>query len=249
MTMQGMVALVTGASRGIGKGIAKAYAAEGADVLVVARTVEEGGRLPGNIHSVVEEIRDAGGKASAVRCDVTKEEEVQALATSVQDSHGRLDVLVNNAGIRVNLPMLDLQFRHWDLTMRVNMHGPFLCCKYLAPMMVQQGKGSIINVTSGAAENIRPGGVSYSVSKVALNAFTTGLSKELEENGIAVNALSPGPIRTEGAEFTSPADFDWTGWDPPEVMGPSSIWLAKQTAASFTGKVVHRDDFGKGWGV
>jgi len=249
MSMQGMVALVTGASRGIGKGIAKAYAAEGADVVVVARTVEEGGRLPGTIHQVVQDIKDAGGKASAVRCDVTKEEEVQALAAAIQESHGRLDVLVNNAGIRVNLPMLELPFRHWDLTMKVNMHGPFLCCKYLAPIMVQQGSGSIINVTSSAAETIRPRGVSYSVSKAGLNAFTIGLSKELEGDGIAVNALSPGAIRTEGAEFTSPPDFDWTGWAPPEVLDACSIWLAKQTAASFTGQVVHRDGFGESWGV
>ena len=248
MSMQGMVALVTGASRGIGKGIAKAYAAEGADVVVVARTVEEGGRLPGTIHQVVQEIVDAGGKASAVRCDVTKEEEVQALATALQESHGRLDVLVNNAGIRVNLPVLELQFRHWDLTMRVNMHGPFLCCKYLAPVMVQQGKGNIINVTSSAAESIRPRGVSYAVSKAGLNAFTVGLSRELEEHNIAVNALSPGAIKTEGAVFTAPADFDWTGWDEPEVLGPCSVWLAKQTAKTLTGQVVERSEFGKTWG-
>ena len=115
--------------------------------------------------------------------------------------------------------------------------------------MVEQGKGSIINVTSGAAQNIRPRGVSYSVSKAGLDVFTIGLAKELEENDIAVNALSPGPIKTEGAVFTSPADFDWTGWHPPEVLGPPSIWLAHQTAKTFTGQVVHKDDFGKTWGT
>ena len=248
-SMDGMVAAVTGASRGIGAAIAKAYAEEGADVIIVARTEQEGGRLPGTIHGTVDQIKEAGGRAVAVKCDVTKDEEVQALAQAVKDQFGRLDVLVNNAGIRVNVPLLDLEFRHWDLTMRVNMHGPFLGCKHLAPIMVEQGGGSIINVTSSAAQNIRPKGVSYSVSKAALDVFTIGLAKELEENDIAVNALSPGPIKTEGAVFTSPPDFDWTGWHPPEVLGPPSIWLAHQTAKTFTGQVVHKDDFGKTWGA
>ena len=147
---------------------------------MVARTEQEGGRLPGTIHGTVDQIKEAGGSAVAVKCDVTKDEEVQALAQAVRDQFGRLDVLVNNAGIRVNVPLLDLEFRHWDLTMRVNMHGPFLGCKHLAPIMVEQGRGSIINVTSSAAQNIRPRGVSYSVSKAALDVFTIGLSKELE---------------------------------------------------------------------
>ena len=248
MTIQGLVAVVTGSSRGISKGIAKVYGAEGAKVVVVARTGQEGGRLPGTVHQTVKEIQDAGGQAMAVRCDVTEEEQVQVLAKEVLDAFGRVDVLVNNAAIQVNVGLLELQTRHWDLTMRVNLRGPFLCCKYLVPPMKEQRSGSIINITSGAGEKVSPRGISYAVTKAGLNMITRGLAQELEEYNIAVNALNPGGIRSEGAEFVRPDDFDWSGWDPPEVVGPPAVWLAQQTAQTFTGKVVNRGDFGTAWG-
>jgi len=249
MSMEGLVAVVTGSSRGIGKGIANIFGEQGARVAVVARSEEEGGRLPGNIHLTVKEIQDAGGQAMAFRCDVTDEEQVEALAAAVVEAYGCIDVLVNNAGVQVNVGLLDLQTRHWDLTMRVNLRGPFLCCKYLAPIMVQQSSGSIINITSGAAERVRPNGISYSVTKAGLNMMTLGLAQELEEHDIAVNALNPGGIKTEGAVLVRPADFDWTGWESPEVVGEASAWLAIQNAKTFTGRVVDRAEFGKTWGV
>lgn len=247
--LDGKVVIVTGSSRGIGKGIAKTCAIEGAVVVVVARTEEEGGRLPGTIHQTVQEIQDDGGVAAAVRCDVTDEEQVEALAKEVLDTHGRIDVVVNNAGVQVNVGLLDLQTRHWDLTMRVNLRGPFLCCKYLVPPMIEQRSGSIINVTSSAGERVRPQGISYAVTKSGLNTLTRGLAQELEEYGIAVNALNPGPVKTEGAVLVRPPDFDWTGWDLPETVGVSAAWLARQTAQSFTGQVVDREEFGKTWGT
>ena len=249
MSMQGLVAVVTGSSRGIGKGIAKVFGAEGAKVVVVARSEEEGGRLPGNIHLTTQEIQESGGDAMAVRCDVTDEEQVQALAKAVTDAYGRIDVLVNNAGIQVNLGLLEIQTRHWDLTMRVNLRGPFLCCKYLVPIMVKQRSGSIVNITSEAGETVRPGRISYAVTKAGLNIMTRGLAQEVEEYNIAVNALNPGGIKTEGAVFVRPPDFDWTGWEPPEVVGTATAWLAQQTAKSFTGQVVDRAEFGKTWGA
>jgi NAD(P)-dependent dehydrogenase (short-subunit alcohol dehydrogenase family) len=247
--MQGLVAVVTGSSRGIGKGIAKVFGAEGATVVVVARSEEEGGRLPGTIHLTTQEIQEAGGQAMAFRCDVTDEEQVQALAKAVVDAYGRIDVLVNNAGVQVNLGLLELQTRHWDLTMRVNLRGPFLCCKHLVPVMIQQRSGSVINITSGAGETVRARGVSYAVTKAGLNMISRGLALELEEHNIAVNSLNPGPVKTEGAVFVRPADFDWTGWEPPEVVGPAAAWLAQQTSQSFTGRVVDRTEFGQTWGT
>ena len=249
MSMEGLVAVVTGSSRGIGKGIAKVFAQEGAKVAVVARSAEEGGRLPGNINLTVQEIQEAGGQAIPIQCDVTDEEQVQAMTAAVMEAYGRVDVLVNNAGIQVNVHLLDLQIRHWDLTMRVNLRGPFLCCKYLAPIMVQQGSGNIVNITSGAGDTVRPGGISYSVTKAGLNMMTLGLAQELEEHNIAVNALNPGGIKTEGAVLVRPPDFDWTGWESPEVVGAATAWLAQQDAKTFTGHVVDRGEFGKTWGV
>ena len=249
MSMQGLVAVVTGSSRGIGKGIAKVFGAEGAKVVVVARSEDEGGRLPGNIYLTTQEIQDSGGEAIAVRCDVTDEEQVQALAKAVTNAHGRIDVLVNNAGVQVNEGLLDLQTRHWDLTMRVNLRGPFLCSKHLLPIMIEQRSGSIVNITSVAGETARPKGISYAVTKAGLNIMTRGLAQEVEEFDIAVNALNPGLIKTEGAVFVRPPDFDWTAWEPPEVVGPATAWLAQQTAQSFTGQVVDRTEFGKTWGA
>ena len=249
MSMQGLVAIVTGSSRGIGKGIAKVFGEEGAKVVVVARSEEEGGRLPGNIHLTTQEIQEAGGQAMALRCDVTDEEQVQAMAQAVMEAYGRIDVLVNNAGVQVNVGLLDLQTRHWDLTMRVNLRGPFLCCKHIAPMMVEQRSGNILNITSSAGENVRPQGISYAVTKAGLNIMTRGLAQELEEHNIAVNALNPGPVKTEGAVLVRPPDFDWTNWDPPEVVGVAAAWLARQTAQSFTGQIVDRTEFGKIWGT
>ena len=249
MSMQNLVAIVTGSSRGIGKGIAKVFGEQGAKVVVVARSEEEGGRLPGNIHLTTEEIQEASGQAMAFRCDVTDEEQVQALAQAVMEAYGRVDVLVNNAGVQVNVGLLDLQTRHWDLTMRVNLRGPFLCCKHIAPLMVEQRSGNIINITSGAGENVHPRGISYSVTKAGLNIMTRGLAQELEEHNIAVNALNPGPVKTEGAVLVRPPDFDWTNWDPPEVVGTAAAWLAQQTAQSFTGQIVDRTEFGQAWGT
>ncbi len=249
MSMQDLVAIVTGSSRGIGKGIAKVFGEEGAKVVVVARSEEEGGRLPGNIHLTTQEIQEAGGQAMALRCDVTDEEQVQAMAQAVMEAYGRIDVLVNNAGVQVNVGLLELQTRHWDLTMRVNLRGPFLCCKHIAPMMVEQRSGNIQNITSGAGENVRPRGISYAVTKAGLNIMTRGLAQELEEHNIAVNALNPGPVKTEGAVMVRPPDFDWTNWDPPEVVGTAAAWLAQQSAQSFTGKIVDRTEFGKTWGT
>ena len=249
MSMQDLVAIVTGSSRGIGKGIAKVFGEEGARVVVVARSEEEGGRLPGNIHLTTQEIQEAGGQAMALRCDVTDEEQVQAMAQAVMEAYGRIDVLVNNAGVQVNVGLLELQTRHWDLTMRVNLRGPFLCCKHIAPMMVEQRSGNILNITSSAGENVRPRGISYAVTKAGLNILTRGLAQELEEHNIAVNALNPGPVKTEGAVLVRPADFDWTNWDPPEVVGVAAAWLAQQTAQSFTGRIVDRTEFGNTWGT
>ncbi|MBI4234393.1 MAG: SDR family NAD(P)-dependent oxidoreductase [Chloroflexi bacterium] len=246
MELDGRVAIVAGASRGIGKGIARELGRAGARVVVVARTETEG-RLPGTIYQTAEEIRAAGGEALPVRCDVTDEEQVKAMVQEVMGTYGRIDALVNNAAVILRTPIVQTETRHWDLILRVNLRAPFLCCKHVLPVMVGQRRGSIINITSGAGERPSIGGVPYSVTKAGLNMFTRGLAEELREHDIAVNALDPGRIRTEGAVFTRPKEFDWTGWDPPEAVGPAAVFLAAQTAASFTGRIVRRDDYGRTW--
>lgn len=247
MDMQGMVAIITGSSRGIGKAIAKAFGRQGARVVVVARTETEG-KLPGTIYQTAEEVRAAGGEALPVKCDVSDEEQVQALVQAVTEAYGRIDVLVNNAAAVVNVPIVDLATHHWDLMMRVNLRGPFLTCKYVLPVMMRQRRGSIINITSPHAEE-PPGPriVSYAVTKAGLNRLTQGLAAEMMEYGIAVNALNPGRVKTEGTLFFRPKRADWSGWAEPEAVGPAAVWLALQRASTFTGRIVNRTEFGTAW--
>lgn len=240
------VAIVTGASRGIGKAVAIAFAKEGAKVVVAARTEEEGGRLPGTIHQTVEEVKAAGGEAIAVRTDVTDEQSVEAMVNRTIEEFGNIDVLVNNAGILFNSNIVDTPLRRWELILRVNVTGPFLCAKAVLPKMMEQRSGSIINMSSGAASSRSPAGVPYAVTKAALERFTFGLAEEVREYNIAVNALTPGMIKTEAAVYLQVTD-DWSGWRPPAVVGPPAIFLAIQDAKSFTGRLVHTPEFRQTW--
>jgi 3-oxoacyl-[acyl-carrier protein] reductase len=245
--LQGRVAIVTGASRGIGKGIAKAYAEEGARVVVVART-EAAARLPGTIHQTVTEIRDAGGDALAVKCDVSDDAQVRAMVKATMEAYGRIDVLVNNAAITLRPLVKDTEPRHFQLILRVNLLGPLFACKYVVPIMEAQRSGSIINVTSAAAGSRgETGGAAYAITKSGLNQLTMSLAEEVRRSGIAVNSLDPGGVMTEGALATRPKDFDWAGRVPVSAVGPSAIALALKDAATMTGQVVRREDYGRTW--
>ena len=248
MKLQDMVAIVTGSSRGIGKGIAKAYAAEGAKVVVVARTEEEGGRLPGTIYQTVAEIREAGGEALAVKCDITEDEQVRAMVKTAVDAYGRIDVLVNNAAITLRPLIKDTEPRHFRLILRVNLLGPLLACKYVVPIMETQRRGSIINITSGAAgSRSGEGAAPYAITKSALNQLTFSLAEEVRESGIAVNSLDPGGVITEGALATRPKGYDFSGRVPVSAIGPSAVALALKDATTMTGQVVRREDYEKTW--
>jgi NAD(P)-dependent dehydrogenase (short-subunit alcohol dehydrogenase family) len=246
--LRGRVAIVTGASRGIGKGIAKAFADEGARVVVVART-EEVGRLPGTIHQTVAEIREAGGDAVAVRCDVSDDDQVRAMVKATIDTCGHIDVLVNNAAITLRPLVKDTEPRHFQLILRVNLLGPLLTCKYVVPVMEAQRGGSIINLTSAAAGSRGGGmgGASYAITKSGLNQLSMSLAEEVRSSGIAVNSLDPGGVITEGALATRPKDYDWSGRVPVSAIGPSAIALALKDAATMTGQVVRREDYGLTW--
>jgi NAD(P)-dependent dehydrogenase (short-subunit alcohol dehydrogenase family) len=241
------VAIVTGGSRGIGKGIAKAYAEEGARVVVLART-EEVGRLPGTIHQTVSEIREANGEAMAVKCDVSDDEQVRAMVQTTMEAYGRIDVLVNNAAITLRPLMKDIEPRHLLLILRVNLLGPMLTCKYVVPVMETQGSGSIINVTSAAAGSRAPGGgAPYAITKSGLDQLSRSLAEEVRTSGIAVNSLDPGGVITEGALATRPKDYDFGGRVSVSAVGPAAIALALKDPSTLTGEVVRREDYGQTW--
>ena len=145
MSLDSKVAVVTGASRGIGKAIAMGLALEGAQVVVAARSEESRPMLPGTIHSTVGEIEDAGGKALAVPTNVREEDSIRHLIDRTLDEYGAVDVLINNAAIGSYTPFLEMTVKEWDLVMSIDLRAPFIACKAAAPIMIEQGGGSIIN--------------------------------------------------------------------------------------------------------
>jgi citronellol/citronellal dehydrogenase len=169
--VRGKIAIVTGASRGIGKAIALGYAREGAAVVVAARSeTAPSERLPGSIHETVEQIEALGGRAIAVRCDVTDEGSVNAMVQAALVEFGRVDVLVNNAAVDFPSKVADMQLKRWEVVFRVGLTGPFLCCRAVLPAMIERGGGSIVNISSQAGSERGTGTVGYSAAYAATKA-------------------------------------------------------------------------------
>jgi len=231
------VAIITGASRGLGKAMAIELAREGASVAVAARTVEAGrGPLPGTIHATVDTIKKLGGEARAVQCDVTDENDVIAMVRQVTEHYGRIDILINNAGITTPEPFLKLTTKKWDLVIEVNLKGTFLCSQAVLPQMVEQKNGHIINLSSVLAKTVKFS-IPYGATKAAIERFTLGLAKEMKKHNIAVNALRPDFTVTE-AVTTFLKEVDTTGWQIPEMWGKYAALVAAQDAESLTGRIL-----------
>ena len=250
MNLKDEVVVVTGASRGIGKEIALWYAREGAAVVCTSRTTDANpAKLPGTNDQTVREIQAAGGRALAVGCDVRLEDEVERLRAATINAFGRCDILVNNAGISFPGNTLDLPIKRWDLVWEVNVRGPYLTFKAFAPHMVQQGGGTIINISSAAATVVGAGRLSYSVTKVALDKMTVGLAQELKPHKI--RCISIGlelPVLTDGFKYVNPT-ADTSGWEGVDIMGEAALWVATR-ADAYNGKVVTiaglRQDYKRG---
>ena len=253
MRLLGKVAIVTGASRGLGEHVAAAYAREGAKVVVAARTEQvKDERLPGTIHDTVERIRAAGGEALAIRCNVADVEDCRALVAQTLDAFGRVDILVNNAAVQPPGGLATMQPRHWDLQIKVNLSGPLYLVQAVWEPMKAQGGGTIINVSSRGADSARDGQVgAYGLLKVALELLTTGLASEGKPLGIAVNALKP-----KGAVDTPGLRFAWTArgaqipatMPGPEDFAEAAVILATATPQTFSGHDITDDDAISVWG-
>jgi len=241
MMLEGKVAIVTGSSRGLGKAIALGLAREGADVVVSARTEMENPQLPGSIHKTVSEIQALHRRALAIKCDVSDEQSVNDMARKAMEKFGHVDILVNNAGVAFYYPVIQTPLKRWEIVLKVNVMGAFLCSKAVLPKMIEQESGSIINISSLAA-NERGGGtvstgLAYAVAKAGLDRFTWGLAAEVGRNNIAVNCLKPqGVVDTEGMRFWVKEE-DRKGWVTPEKMVKCAVFLAQQNAKGVTGLV------------
>ncbi|MCH7698614.1 MAG: SDR family NAD(P)-dependent oxidoreductase [Chloroflexi bacterium] len=235
------VAVVTGASRGIGRYIALALARDGMDIVCAARSTKDApSKLPGTIEETAEQIEALGGRALAVACDIRDEAQVDAMIVQTIDAFGRLDLLVNNAAVVAPAPFAEITTKRWDLMLDVNLRGTMLCSRAVLPQMVEQGAGRIINISSGAVTDAeataRLGIIPYAVSKAAVEALTEALALELLPRGIAVNCLRiESAIATEGARLADPG-VD-TEWEQPEAAAEAVRWIASREV-DYTGRVV-----------
>jgi len=238
--LAGQTALVTGASRGIGRAIALALAAEGAELVVnYARSASAA-------EAVVAEIVAAGGRAYALAADVAKEAEVDGLIQAVLERSGRLDVLVNNAGITRDGLLLRMKTADWQAVIDLNLTGVFFCTRAVSRPMLKARRGRIINITSVVGLTGNPGQTNYSAAKAGVVGFTRSTAAEFASRGITVNAVAPGFIATDMTEGLDPEPIlkaiplGRLG-QPEEVAGAVRFLAADPAAAYITGQVLQVD--------
>lgn len=235
--LAGKVAIITGSSRGLGQRCAVGFGREGASVVVAARTVEQKDpRLPGTIGETVAMVEDAGGQALGVPCNVADPDDFEAMVRATIERFGRVDVLVNNAAVQPPGGVSTIQPRHWRLIFDVDVHGVFYGCRAVLPHMVEQGRGSIINVSSAGARRGGP----YAAVKRAVEALTIGLAEEVALDGVAVNALLPvGGLDTPGLRFGGALSEEALAALPSgDDYVEAAVRLAFQTPSSCTGAVL-----------
>ena len=234
MNLDGKVAIVTGASRGVGAAAAIALAREGVAVACAARATDADPlRLPGTIDDTVRQITDAGGRAVAVPTNLANEEEIERMVTTAVDHFGRLDVLVNNAAITFPGD-LDVPLKRYDLMMTVNLRAPLVAARAAVPHMKQHGEGTILNVSSAAALMYIPGLMVYGMSKIAMEHLTVSLAEQLAADRIAVNTFRIDlPVASEGFVANTPG-VDHSDWEPTEVPAEGILWMLRQRP-SYTG--------------
>ena len=258
--LNGRVAIVTGASRGIGAAIARRFGAQGAAVAVSARTeAESDARLPGTIHETADAIRAAGGRAVAIRADLSHTDDRRRLVETAEAELGPIDVLVNNAAVTWFLPVTEFPGRRFEVMFEVQVRAPFELAQLVLPGMLARGRGWILNISSGAARHPQGppytsrqrGGTVYGMCKAAIERFSTGLAAEVHDRGIAVNALSPSRVvATPGVvvhRLIPPGAEDQA--EPVEVMAEAALALCSGDPTTLTGRVAYSQALLDGLGI
>ena len=240
--LEGKIALVTGASRGIGRQIALTLAAQGAAVIVnyngSAAKAEE----------VVEEIEKAGGKAEAIQCNVSDFESCKSMMEDIVSRYGRLDILVNNAGITRDNPIMKMSEEDFDAVIQTNLKGVFNCIKHISRQMIKQKAGRIINISSVSGVLGNAGQANYCAAKAGVIGLTKCMARELASRGITVNAVAPGFIRTDMTDVLKDnvkeaiiATIPMKTFGETEDVANTVAFLASDAARYITGQVISVD--------
>jgi citronellol/citronellal dehydrogenase len=253
--LEGRVAVVTGASRGIGAAIAERLAAEGAAVALMARSLDAHPHLPGTLRETVESIEKRGGRALAVQGDLMEAEARVRVVDEARAVLGPIDILVNNAAAAFYMPFEKISAKRFHVAFEVNVRAPFELCQLVLPDMRARGRGWIVNISSASAlhpagppyQNFEShgGSVLYGATKAALDRISTGLAAELHADGIAVNSLSPvAAVMTPGAEAHGvvPEEFRRTA-EPMENMTEATVALCEPRDTPITGRVLFTTPF------
>jgi 3-oxoacyl-[acyl-carrier protein] reductase len=195
--LDGQLAVVTGAGRGIGKAIALQLAEEGADIVLVSRTDSD-------LKKVAKEIEGMGRRTLIQSCDVGSEKEVQKMAGEVLEEFNKIDILVNNAGVGYFTPVVEMSLEDWDMMMATNLRGMFLCSKTFLPSMIERKTGQIVNIASLAGKNFFPNGAGYCATKFGVIGFSKSLMLEVRKQGVRVFTVCPGSVDTSFSSSKNP---------------------------------------------
>lgn len=245
MKLKNKVAIITGASRGIGKATALLFAKEGAKVVVDYHISDYEPDAEKNAFSVVDKIKKAGSEAMPIKCDVSKEEEVKNMIQKIIDKFGKIDILVNNAGIVFDIPLFEKTVEQWKQVLEVNLIGAFLCSKYSSEKMLKNNGGKIVNVSStNGIDSFNPESVDYDASKSGMIILTKDLAKELSPK-IQVNCVAPGWVDTD-MNKDLPKDFvqEETNkiylkrFAKPEEIAKTILFLASEDASYINGSIL-----------
>ncbi len=238
--LTGQVALVTGGSRGIGRQLALAMARHGATVVVTARNLDSSPGAGHTLRGTAEEVQAAGGTAHPIAASITDPADAARLVDETVELTGRLDVLVNNAGIFPYALITEMSDEDWRDNLDVNLNAVFHLTRAALPVMARQGGGRIVNVSSELAIRWAVGRVAYSASKAALDAFSLALANEVREQNIEVVAWTPGYVITD---MTGPQ-----ARESVESVEPSFLWLLAQPPMTLPQRILRKEEFGRTWG-